>query len=170
MSSNVKTIVKLLLLSIVAFSSVSCTSPFMAAREERMAEGGSSFTRFVIANLSNMDSQLSYDQQMADVDRAIPYASPADQNFLSGVKQRMYRDKLRKQGKDQAIAEARKMNNQRVSESSSGSYSPSYQSTPKYVPYSETSAGRRQDNLDFENNLRRINTGSAVRQGNPYAR
>ena len=71
-------------------------SKFRSERAAAKAKGGVTWTNFVIKNLSRMDSHLSFDEQMADVISARPYASPRDQVFLTGVYQRMAIDKVRR--------------------------------------------------------------------------
>lgn len=142
---------------------------WMDERAEARAVGGSTWSDFVIDNLFYMNSYLSYDQQMRDVQSAIPYASPADKKFLAGVKQRMARDKVAS-AQRKAAAEARRR--QKYSTPSSPS---SYGSSSSGSTYSSSgsnaveNARRRQDRRDFDNALKSIEYGTATRPGNPYA-
>lgn len=119
-----------------------------------------------------MDSYLSYDEQMADVRSAQPYASPADQQFLAGVHQRMARDKA----KAAQRAEEERLKRARLASSSSSSGGSNY-SSPSYSSRSSSSGPSAWDKAIQTNQNRAFNdwssraaSGRSQLPSNPYNR
>jgi hypothetical protein len=123
-----------------------------------------------------MDSHLSYDEQMADVRSAQPYASPRDQQFLAGVHQRMARDKHRSAEREEA--EKRKRRASLASSSPSygggsgswGSSGSSSGSSSYSGPSAWDKAVQSNQNRAFDDWARRAASGRQQLPSNPYNR
>ena len=147
---------------------------FKKDRAAAQAVGGTTWSNFVIKNLSKMDSYLPYDQQAADVESAVEYASPQDKQFLVGVKARILRDQANKPQLDaqnasyQPTTASSSSYGSNSNSSPSSSYTPSSSSSSYSNPVSQNA--QRQDATDFNNMINKIEYGTATRTGNPYVR
>lgn len=149
---------------VVTLLACSCAdSAWMAERSAAKAQGGRTFTTFVLNNRQGMHDNLKYWDEADDLKQAYRHATPSEQRILQSRYNRVQRD--------WAAADARDAQRSRAWAAATENYQSPASST--YRPRQSTSTDSSQQKIDkmwFDDHMRRTQSGQSYNPHNPYSR